>query len=69
MVKCANCNEVLCFESDLLNKIDNFEYDDMIDGGYCFDIKCEKCNSVNNVWATTETQISEVDVELDLEVE
>lgn len=63
MENCANCKEWLCDEGEILQKIENFEYDEVIDGWYCFDIECKNCGYENAISASIEVQITGIEVE------
>lgn len=62
MINCAECNGILCSEDDILDRIDRgIDDEDCINGGYYFDIKCNKCDRTNNVFVKTKMKISHVE--------
>lgn len=64
MVKCANCNTVVEYDGEIIRRIENEDYEEELDKGYCYDVKCAKCNYINSVWALIETVTSVVLVDV-----
>ena len=64
MVKCANCNTTVEYDGEIIRRIENENYEEVIDKGYCYDVKCDNCDYINSVQVLIETVTTVVQVDV-----